>query len=371
VNTASVTGRLAVCVPVVGVPSETFIRRHVDLLRPDGTVVIARRAAEAGSAGWKPDVPTLWLDALADEWGGAREQAAVASFLAEHGVCAVLMEYLDIWLPFVPVLQQARVRAVAHAHGYDVSMRLRDDYWRSAYLAYRDVGAVVTMSQHSRRRLVDLGLPADLVHVVPYGVDVPEWRDPGPLAQIRILLVGRLVAKKNPVAALRACVRAADMGSDLRVTVVGDGPLMPDVQSFIAGSRLPVTLLGAQPHATVLRAMASADIFCQHSVVDPQTGDEEGVPVAILEAMAHGLPVVSTRHAGIPEAVVEGVTGYLVDEGDVEAMADRIAELAADPQARHRLGSAGRAKANDEFTWTRERAALLEVLRLDDARMRA
>jgi colanic acid/amylovoran biosynthesis glycosyltransferase len=370
-TSTTTTRPLAVCVPVVGVPSETFVRRHVELLQPGGTVVIARRAAAAGSAGWAVDAPTLWLDELSDEWGGAREQAAVASFLAEHGVRSVLMEYLDIWLPFLPVLRRAGVRGIAHAHGYDVSMRLREDYWRSAYLAYRDVDAIVTMSQHSRRRLVALGLPAELVHVVPYGVDVPALRDRASAGMVQVLLIGRLVAKKNPVATLAACARAADMGANVHVTVVGDGPLMAGVQSFVAGAGLPVTMLGAQPHATVLEALATADIFCQHSVVDPQTGDEEGVPVAILEAMAHALPVVSTRHAGIPEAVVDGVTGYLVDEGDVEAMAGRIAELAADPQARHRLGAAGRAKATDEFSWARERDALLEVLHLDGARMRA
>ena len=361
---------LAVCVPVVGEPSETFIRRHVELLQPGGTVVIARRSAPASSAGWTVDVPTLYLDPLLDEWGGAAERAAVASFLADHGVRSVLMEYLDIWLPFLSVMRSSGVRTVAHAHGYDVSMRLREDYWRSAYLAYRDIDAVVTMSRHSRRRLVEVGLPPDLVQVIHSGVDVPSLSSRQPARPAHVMVVGRLVAKKNPIATIEACARAVRMGADLRVTVIGDGPLMDDVRAASARAPMALALTGAQPHGFVLAALTSADIFCQHSVVDPQTGDEEGVPVAILEAMAHAVPVVTTRHAGIPEAVVDGVTGYLVDEGNVNAMAERIAALATEPDLRRRLGSAGRARVQAGFSWPAEREALVDTLHLDAARMR-
>lgn len=355
---------LAVCVPVMGLASESFIRRHVEQLLPGGTVVIARRPAPPDAASWSADVPTLWLDPLLDEWGGERERAAVADFLRAHGVRAVLAEYLDIWLPFLPAFARAGTRCVAHAHGYDVSVRLREDHWRAAYLAYRDVHAVVTMSRYSRSRLVDLGLPHERVQVVPYGVDVPAAPDRVPQAQVRVLVVGRLVGKKSPLTTLEACRRAADRGARLSVTVIGDGPLRDEVQSAAQAAGLPVELQGAQPHSEVLAAMRVADVFCQHSVTDAETGDEEGLPVAVLEAMAHGLPVVSTRHAGIPEAVEEGVSGFLVAEGDVEAMAERITALAADAELRRRLGAAGRQAACDRFSWAAERGSLLAVLQV-------
>lgn len=358
------TGRLAVCAPIVGAPSETFIRRHVQELLPGGTVVIARRPAPDGPGTWRTDLPTLWLDELADEWGGERERAAVGEFLVTHGVTSVLAEYLDIWLPFLTTFTRHGARCVAHAHGYDVSSRLRDGYWRAEYLAYREAAAVVTPSQVIRDRLVELGLTPDRVHVVPYGVDEGAQVTRAPRTQVQVLAVGRLVPKKNPVATVEACVRAAARGADLRVQVVGDGPLADEVRAAVTDVGADVELLGARPHDEVLAAMRAADIFCQHSVVDPATGDEEGVPVAILEAMAHGLPVVSTRHAGIPEAVDDGVTGYLVDEGDVEAMADAVATLAADAGLRERLGAAGRARIRTHFSWPREREALLGLLGL-------
>jgi glycosyltransferase involved in cell wall biosynthesis len=110
--------------------------------------------------------------------------------------------------------------------------------------------------------------------------------------------------------------------------------------------------------------MSEADIFFQHSMTDPQTGDEEGLPVAILEAMAHGLPVVSTRHAGIPEAVLEEVTGYLVNEGENALMAERLATLARDIDLRQRMGEQGWLRAKELFSWKVERAGLLKVMNL-------
>ncbi|HEY8510006.1 MAG TPA: glycosyltransferase, partial [Steroidobacteraceae bacterium] len=106
----------------------------------------------------------------------------------------------------------------------------------------------------------------------------------------------------------------------------------------------------------------SADLFLQHSVVDPVTGDEEGLPVAILEASASALPVVSTVHAGIPEAVDDGVSGFLVKEGDVQGMADAIVALASDGQRRIEMGLAGWRRVREQFSTAREREAFNELL---------
>jgi glycosyltransferase involved in cell wall biosynthesis len=114
----------------------------------------------------------------------------------------------------------------------------------------------------------------------------------------------------------------------------------------------------------VQRLLSEADIFLQHSMTDPQTGDEEGLPVAILEAMAHGLPVVSTRHAGIPEAILDGVTGYLVNEGESALMAECLVTLARDVDLRQRMGEQGWLRAKELFSWKAERAGLLKIMKL-------
>lgn len=349
---------LAVLVPVLGTLTETFVRRHVHDLAP-GTVVVARRRADPANAGWDAPGPVLLLDPLGDAWCGVREQAAVASFLSRHRVSAVLAEFLDIWVDLLPAVVRPGVTVWGRGLGYDVSSRLRDEWWRDAYAGWNAANGVVTVSAVSRDRLLSQTAIAR-VEVVPSGVDVPAnqpTRTSGPVCTVTGM--GRMVAKKAPMTTLRAFERAARGRPNLRLVLAGDGPMLSEVQ-VAAGDK--VTLLGAVPAARAADLLRTSDVFVQHSVVDPQTGDEEGMPVVILDAMAAALPVVATRHAGIPEAVLDGVTGVLVEEGDELGMADAIGRLADDPDLRRAMGRAGWERARDLFTWERERTALRGLL---------
>jgi glycosyltransferase involved in cell wall biosynthesis len=348
---------LAICVPVLGLPSESFVRRHVEGLAPGRTVVIARRRAPDGPGRWDADLPTLWLDDLADAWGGDAEREAVRAFLTAHGAGAVLAEYLDIWLPFLGTFAEHGRTVVAHAHGYDVSARLREPHWREAYCALRGVDAVVVPSANARDRLAAVGVPAQ---VVPYGVDVPAPIHRRSSDPVRVLAVGRLVPKKDPLATLAAFAVARE-SAPMVLELIGDGPLRSAVE---AAAGPAVELRGALDHAGVLDRMRDADVFCQHSVTAPDSGDEEGLPVAVLEAMAHGLPVVATCHAGIPEAVADGRSGVLVGEGDVVSMAAALRRLALDPELRARMGAEGRRIAAERFAWPRRRQQLQDLLGL-------
>ena len=279
----------------------------------------------------------------------------------------MLAEFLDRSLPWLEVARALGIRFFAHAHGQDVSERLREPSWRRDYLRYNDADGIVTMSQDSRDRLIELGISASLVHVIPYGVHVPSA---APVRRperktVGCIAVGRLVAKKAPILTLDAFRRAVGQNPALRLDIVGAGPLLPAVRHFIRAFDLEsrVTLHGSQGNDYILELMRNADLFIQHSVT-ASTGDAEGLPVAILEAMASGLPVVSTVHAGIPEAVVNCVTGYLVSEGDSVGMSEHIASLAADADARFAMGRAGWSRASERFTWEQERDHLRQVMKL-------
>jgi glycosyltransferase involved in cell wall biosynthesis len=235
------------------------------------------------------------------------------------------------------------------------------------YLQLEAADGLITMSEYSRKKLIALGLSGANIHVIPYGIDVsdaPQSRSNS--ATIRCLAVGRMVGKKAPLLTLEAFRRALAGNGSLRLDYVGDGEAFDEARQFVHTHALgdKVVLHGGQPNAVVQDLMNKADIFVQHSRTDPATGDQEGMPVAILEAMANSLPVVSTRHAGIPEAVVEGVTGCLVDEGDIDGMASRIRQLSDDAARRHQLGCAGWQRAKTHFSWEHEKAALLNVLGL-------
>lgn len=351
---------LAVFAPAIGARSETFIRRHVTDLLPGRTLAIGGWLADRSARDWDATGPLVDL-------GGVSDRRTVQRWLRHYGVEVVLGEYLDESLPWFAAVQELGLPFFVHAHGYDVSMRLREPLYRIEYLRYRQAAGIITMSHVSRRRLVELGLPALKIHVIPYGIDVPDAfrRCPQP-GLIRLLATGRMVAKKAPILTLDAFRRAHDSMADIRLEYVGAGPLFPSARNFVAalGLGAATTLHASQSNESVQALMDSADIFVQHSVTDPETGDEEGLPVSILEAMAHGLPVVATRHAGIPEAVEDGVTGLLVDEGDTAAMGEAILELARNPSLRLDMGRAGWQRTRDLFSWDLERQRLRTVLQL-------
>jgi glycosyltransferase involved in cell wall biosynthesis len=133
--------------------------------------------------------------------------------------------------------------------------------------------------------------------------------------------------------------------------MIGDGPLLDSCRDLARGLGIApaVTFLESQPHSVIQDEMRNARGFVQHSIEAP-SGDCEGMPVSILEAGASGLPVVATRHAGIPDAVIEGTTGLLVDEHDVGGMAEAMLRLIDQPTIAARLGQAARDHVRAHFS---------------------
>ena len=226
----------------------------------------------------------------------------------------------------------------------------------------RRAGAVTAMNADMTARLVAQGARPETTHVLPMGADVAAVRaagagvarEPG-----RILFAGRLVEKKG-LAVLLAALRQVAPGWSLEV--VGDGPLRAELEAAAAG--LPVTFRGALPRAELARSYARSEIVVVPSVA-AASGDQDGLPVALLEAMAAGCAVVASRIAGIDAAVLDGDSGLLVPPGDPVALATALDGLLADPDRRAKLGAAAADRA-EEFSvavvGARYRALLREIL---------
>lgn len=365
----------AVFTPQLGSVSETFIRRHIDdLMVQPAVVVTGRFVAAAGNA--RRSQPTLFLDAWARRLSvrlarraGAREagmrDATVARFLRHHGVTQVLGEYLHYFADFVPLLERMGTPYIVQGHGIDVSAELRKPGMAQKYQVYRSAAAVLTRCEFHRRRLIDIGLPAGLVHVNPGGVDVPRApprREPA--ACRRFLAIGRMVPKKGPIYLLEAFRQAAAQDAQITLDYVGSGELFAAAEQFVdaCGLRQRVRLHGAAPEELKVRLLQECGVFVQHSITDPATGDEEGLPASIQEAMAHGLAVIATRHSGIAEAVAQNETGWLVAEGDVAGMAREMLAAAANPQRTLAAGLAGHGRALALYQWGDEKVRLLSFL---------
>lgn len=368
--------KLAIFTSQLGAVSETFVRRHVEDLLPGRTLVVARNSGSAFGDFWQVPCPVLYLDRwalklpvrLARRMGMVEARLrdmAVTKFLRMHSTTVVLGEYLDQFVDFVPLLDRMGLPYVVQGHGIDGSASLRTPGMAKRYLTYASARAVLTRCEAHRQRLIGLGLAAEKVFVNPGGVDVPETVPArGPEAAKRFLAVGRMVPKKGPIYLLEAFRLAAAKDLNITLDYIGDGLLFPAACQFVdacgLGSR--VRLHGAAPEETKHRLFYECGVFVQHSIADPNTGDEEGLPAAIQEAMAHGMAAISTRHAGIPEAVEHSLTGWLVEEGDAVGMADEMLFAASNAQRTNAAGRAGHARALIAYRWQDEKHRLLTLI---------
>ena len=201
------------------------------------------------------------------------------------------------------------------------------------------------------------------LNVIHCGVDLGNlpFRDGG-REQDLIVTVGRLDPIKGFDVLLDALGELKRRGRRFRCQVIGDGPLRGTLQAGIdrQGLSTGVELLGARPQAEVRQALGRASIFTLPSRIAPG-GDRDGIPVSLMEAMAAGAPVVSTRVSGIPELVEDQSEGLLVPPQDPRALADALARLLDDGALRRRLALAARAKIVRDFDAAGEASKLLEL----------
>jgi len=300
---------------------------------------------------------------------GLEAEVTVAYRMAirRYRLKAVLAEYGDTGAGVTDACRMEQVPLVVHFHGYDASQNEVLAVWRAGYQRmFREAAALVAVSRAMREKLAELGAPPDRVHLNPYGVDcdlfdraTPETCGPVFVA------VGRFTEKKAPALTLQAFARVVVEEPSARLRMIGDGPLLSSCQALAGELGLDgkVEFMGPRPPIEVAQALREARCFVQHSLIAP-SGDSEGTPVAIIEAQAAGLPVVSTRHAGIPDVVVEGKTGFLVEEQDVEAMAGHMLGLAASPELAAKMGQAGRELALSQYSQERSIAALWRIMEI-------
>ena len=279
---------------------------------------------------------------------------------------AVLAEYGTMGVRVAGACRELGVPLVVHFHGFDASINQVLETHRESYPAlFRDASAVVAVSRPMRLKLIGLGAPAEKVHWNPCGVDCSTFGGAAPADRPPVFLaVGRLVEKKGPLLTLEAFAELIRQCPEARLRIIGDGPMREACyrRSEHLGIAAEVEFLGARPHSAVREEMRRARCFVQHSVVAP-SGDREGTPVGILEAGASGLPVVATRHEGIPDVVVEGETGLLVDERDVGAMAAAMLRMAREPALAGAMGGAARRHIESRFTLERSTASLWSIIR--------
>jgi colanic acid/amylovoran biosynthesis glycosyltransferase len=222
---------------------------------------------------------------------------------------------------------------------------------------------IVTVCNYNVGYLNALEITGDThgITVVPCGVSVPEDSSADQAATADVVSVGRLVEKKGFDTLIRAIALVRSSVPDVRLRIIGDGPERATLEQLIEslGVKRNVTLAGAMAHDDALAEIGSAKVFClaAQSAAD---GDSDALPVVLREAMARGVPVISTNVAGIPETIDEEV-GWLVDPRSPQQLATAIETALADPVQRSRRGLAGRERARERWTVETQVAGMLGV----------
>jgi colanic acid/amylovoran biosynthesis glycosyltransferase len=283
-----------------------------------------------------------------------------------------------------------RQMGIGHVHAHFAGMAARTAFWINKFFAItfsftahaNDVftprtfetgldklvdmaRAIVTETNYAAQFLRErFPSCAERIHRIYNGLDLGEFghadfSSTSPL----IIAVGRLIPKKGFSDLIRACALLAQRGKSFRCEIIGEGPLANELRGQIdeLGLQDNAVLTGPKPQTQLRRRFAAANVFVLPSVIDPD-GGMDNLPTVIMEAMATGLPVVSTNIGGIPEMVIENETGFLVQPGDAAAMADAIERVISDRSLAARLGHSGYERARTLFSIesnVRELCALL------------
>ena len=356
--------RVCIVQPTPCVATETFLQAHADRLPAATSVVYDFKTIRGESVPHLAGRPVLSQTVLARGVRKVRRTLsgrprtwlrtlAFERVFRAVGADAVLAEYGTTGVQVMAAAQRLGIPLIVHFHGFDASRKKvlashGDEYRR----LFRIASAVVCVSRVMEKQLLVLGAHEDRLHYNPYGVDCDQFKlgRPEEMAP-HFLAVGRFVDKKAPHLTISAFARVSRQCPESRLIMVGDGPLLGSCRDLATGLGIAgsVDFLGVQDHAAVADKMRQCRCFVQHSVL-AEDGDCEGTPNTILEAMASGLPVVATRHAGIPDVVIEGETGQLVEERDIEGMADHLLKMALNPIMARTFGLAGRQRVESHYS---------------------
>jgi colanic acid/amylovoran biosynthesis glycosyltransferase len=363
---------ISVAAPKKDVYSETFIRDHIDNLPAKVLAIygypLPRETGEGESLS-SSRLPHRILKILGvNYWRyseGWYQLQSLKRYLLRNHVQAVLAEYGHTGVAMMEVCNEANIPLIVHFHGHDAyHSKILDNEGQRYSELFEISAALIVVSKDMHRQLIQLGAPSEKIFINPCGVSVSQFNGADPANSDPVFIfVGRFVDKKAPYLTLLAFNQVLKSYSEARFIMIGDGPLLEACRQLAQalGITGAVEFRGACTHDQVAKEMQLARAFVQHSV-RTSYGDSEGMPVAVLEASAAGLPVVATRHAGIKDVILDGETGFLIEEKDIHGMAEAMSQLVQNPSLAARFGKLGRERVKEEYSMTKSINGLWTII---------
>lgn len=372
----------------INAPSQLWMRRMLEGLADDVAVL----ATDAESASHYSDrfqtvvvrkerLPT-WrriVSGMAIKGQPGRKRLgseALSQAAGSAEISVVFIHYLNAATQHAAIWGALNKPVFVHCHGFDVTWDLRNyrkprkrihsaKYIRKIQALPENVKFIAN-SGVTIRALLEINIPERRIVFKHYGVEIPASppeRRSGD-KRIEVLFLGRLVDFKGPELTIRAFDLACRRGLEGILRIAGAGRMQQACELERSRCKFPdrVRMLGAVDRETGVALRRSADIFTAHNRLGPITRQTEAFGVSIVEAMADGLPVTTGRSGGVVETIVHGETGLLFAPGDVEAHAQTLLDLAANPALRQEMGRRGWQRARDLFSLDREMRALRKIL---------
>ncbi|UJD90787.1 glycosyltransferase [Rahnella aquatilis] len=280
--------------------------------------------------------------------------------IAHFGTTAALLNQLKR-LGFV----EGKIAAVFH--GNDISQKRILNIFHSDYQQlFNDANYIFPVSELWASKIALTPQIKNKTHVIRMGVNVSKflYKERNTINHpMKLLSIARLTEKKGISVAINACLLLKQQNVDFDYTVIGDGPLRKELESQAATLGLgdKIAFLGAQTQETVSEYLNNSDVFLLPSVTAAD-GDMEGIPVALMEAMAIGIPVISTFHSGIPELIENRVSGFLVNENDASSIAAVVREIIDNPDVLPDICRNAKEKIDNEFDQDKSYSRMLNIL---------
>jgi colanic acid/amylovoran biosynthesis glycosyltransferase len=342
--------------------SETFIRAQGEELQqynpyyvgarqvqglslpPDQTLVVN----QGGLIGYVEE-GLFKLYGFAPKFYGELQKLHPVLIHAHFGVCGALA---------LPLMRLLKVPMIVTFYGLDATMTdsyaLQSSLSTRVYLKRREAlkretDLFIGVSEFIKQKLIAQGFPEEKVIAHYYGVDIKQFQSNTALPRKPIVLfVGRFSEKKGCEYLIRAMAEVQKVMDEVELVLIGDGELRTELEELAAKLLHRYQFLGFQTQSVVQDWMNQAMLLVVPSIT-ASNGDSEGLPTVVVEAQAMGLPVVASNHAGIPQAVIHGETGFLTNERDIEGLAENCLWLLKDPELWHRFSLKGKEHVENNF----------------------
>lgn len=361
---------LAIVSPMAEVYSETFIKAQKELLPFEvhyysgGNKPIVLEGQ--GNILENSDLEKMAFYSLKMLTGSKKSwhDHKLARSLRSNRIDCVLAQYGQTGAAMMPVCRALNIPLIVHFHGQDASRHQVLETHKQAYREmFRYAARTIAVSRAMYQKLLDLGCPQDRLVLNTYGPNDSFLEIEPDFQNAHFVGIGRFTDKKAPYYTILAFSKILPTFPNARLTIGGDGELHYACTNLVKYLNIEhaVSLPGKIAPSRFRELLTSAAAFVQHSVVAAD-GDSEGTPVAILEASAAGLPVISTKHAGIPDVILNEETGLLVEEHDVDGMAEAMGKILADRAMAKRMGQAGKDRIRQNFCMSRYIAKLAEEI---------